>query len=394
MYLDINIKFSLTIISFFAAFVASSCSDKSGKQDDVVSVIANNAIKVPVDSILETLKVIPLEFNSDHYPQGVKSTILKDSITLIFDNKNIVYLYDSNGKYISDSSNKVGRGAGEYSIVTAMTYNKHNNCIEIATPANLLSYDHDFNLVKMRNLPTKKSEEGLDGTFFGYIYDISDHEHLLIPEGILDDNRKIIQYDSDSDKVINTVEYDKAVIADVTMQTDCFHMISDNELTFFPPGITDHIYSYNLQTGSFDKLYYIDFAPQDIDKSDLAKYSSDKEGLKQEILNSDKAVALRTMLCGNRLIIVYKDGKTLRDFHTLVWDLESNKGYTIDSYIDGNLSFPMVDYSDNGYLYSIVDKENLSQLTSGINPAKIEMPVNSIPDGSLVLLRYKLKRII
>lgn len=378
-------------ISLFAAFAASSCSDKSGKQDDVVSVVATNAIKVPVDSVLETLEVIPLEFNSDHYPQGAKSIIVTDSITLIFDNKNIVYLYDSDGKYVSDSSNKVGRGAGEYSIVTAMTYNKHNNCIEIATPANLLSYDQDFNLVKMRNLPTKKYKEGLDGMFFGYIYDISDHEHLLIPEGILDDNRKIIRYDSDSDKVINTVEYDEAVIADVTMQTDCFHRISDDELAFFPPGVSEHIYSYNLKTRSIDKLYYIDFAPQGIDKSDLAKYSSDKEVLKQEILNTDKTVALRTMISGNRITIIYKDGKTLRDFHTLIWDLESNKGYTIDSYQDGNLSFPMVDYSGNGYLYCIVDKENLSQLTSVINPNKIEMPVDSISDGSLMLLCYGLK---
>ncbi len=358
----------------------------------VITVTAKNAVNVPVDSILEELEITPLELNENHYPHGVKSVTAADSIFIVTDNKNIVYLYDKYGKYISDSANKIGKGAGEYSIVTATSYNSHNNCIEIVTPMNLLSYDKDFNLVKSCALPTKKSKDGLDGMFFGFIHDISENEHLLIPEGALDDNRKIIRYDSEKEKVISTLKYSEDVIADMTMQIDCFHNISEDELLFFPPGVSNYVYSYNLKTNTIDKRYFVNFGTNGLVKSDLEKLSIDKDRLRMEILNTEKSVPLRTMLCGNRLVIVYKDGKTPRDFHTLIWDVELDKGYVVDTYSKEKTSFPVVYYSDNTNLYGIVDKENLSQFTQGLDSAKIKSPEDSIPDGSLVILHYALKR--
>ncbi len=377
-------SYSIIAISLVVAFAAASCSDKGSSSDPIITVMANDAVNVPVDSILEELEITPLELNENHYPHGIKSITATDSIFIVSDNKNIVYLYDKYGKYISDSANKIGKGAGEYSIVTATSYNSHNNCIEIVTPMNLLSYDKDFNLVKSCALPTKKSKDGLDGMFFGFIHDILENEHLLIPEGALDDNRKIIRYDSDKEKVISTVDYD--VIVDITMQTNCFQNTSEDELLFFPPGVSNYIYSYNVRTNSIDKRYFVDFGANGFEES-----STDKDKLKMEILNTEKVVPLRTMLCGNCLVIVYKDGKTPRDFHTLIWDLESDKGYVVDSYSKEKTSFPVVYYSDNTNLYGIVDKENLSQFTQGLDTAKIKSPEDSIPDGSLIILRYSLK---
>lgn len=378
-------------ISLFITFAVTSCSDKSNNLDSVTSIAANHAVNVKVDSLLQTLDVIPLELNADHYPYGVKNMIATDSIFIIFDNKNLVYIYGKDGKYISDSANKIGRGAGEYSIVTAMSYNKYNNCIEIATPSNLLFYDKEFNLVKTCNLPTKKSKDGLDGLFFGFIHDISDHEHLLIPESILDDNRKIIHYDSDSDNVIKIVEYKQDVIVDISMQFNCFHEISENKFAFTPPGITNYIYSFNPDNGSIDKMYHINYGPNCITKSNIENISTDNERLKFDILNSDKTLPLKTMFCGNRLVIIFKDGNSLRNFHTIVWDLKNNNGYKIDTYNNNRFSFPVIDYSDNNFLYTVVDSENLPQLMQEISPSKIEIFDNSIPEGSLVLLCYRLK---
>lgn len=385
-------SYSIIAISLVVAFAATSCSDKCNFSDSVITVTAKDAVNVPVDSILEELEITPLELNENHYPHGVKSVTTADSIFIVTDNKNIVYLYDKYGKYISDSANKIGKGAGEYSIVTAMSYNAYNSCIEIVTPMNLLIYDKDFNLVKSCALPTKKSKDGLDGMFFGFIHDISENEHLLIPEGALDDNRKIIRYDSEKEKVISTLKYSEDVIADMTMQIDCFHNISEDELLFFPPGVSNYVYSYNLKTNTIDKRYFVNFGTNGLVKSDLEKLSIDKDRLRMEILNTEKSVPLRTMLCGNRLVIVYKDGKTPRDFHTLIWDVELDKGYVVDTYSKEKTSFPVVYYSDNTNLYGIVDKENLSQFTQGLDSAKIKSPEDSIPDGSLVILHYALKR--
>lgn len=385
-------SYSIIAITLIIAFAAVSCSDKCNTSESVITVMANDAINAPVDSITKELEIIPLELNENHYPHGVKSVTAADSIFIVTDNKNIVYLYDKYGKYISDSANKIGNGAGEYSIVTAMSCNAYNSCIEIVTPMNLLIYDKDFNLVKSCALPTKKSKDGLDGMFFGFIHDISENEHLLIPEGALDDNRKIIRYDSDKEKVISTLKYNEDVIADMTMQTHCFQNVSENELMFFPPGISNYIYSYNLRTNSIDKKYFIDFGTNGLVKSDISKMITDKDRLKMEILNTEKIVPLSTMLCGDRLIIVYKDGRTLRNFHTLIWDLKLGTGYVIDSYNNEKYKFPVVYYSDSTNLYGIVDRENLSQITQGIGSYKIKTPQDSIPDGSLVILRYALKR--
>lgn len=383
----------IVAISAVVGFVASSCG-KTDAADSVITVVADDAVPARVGDLLESLEVIPLEFNTDKYPHGVKSIIATDSIFIVFDNENIVYVYGNDGKYISDSANKIGRGAGEYSIVTAMAYNRYADFIEIATPANLLFYDREFNLVKKSKLPTKNTKNGFDGMFYGFIHDISSHEHLLIPEGILDDNRKIILYDSETNKVVYSVSYEKEVIADVTMQSDCFHNISENELAFFPPGITNYIYSYNLNTQAIEKAYRIDYGSDGIAEYDLRSFSDDKERLKYEIMNTDKTLPLKTMHSGNRIIIVYKDGKSMKNIHTLLWNVESGNGYIINSYTDGELSFPVVDYCDNDILYSVVDSENLSQFISEIDLAKLKMPQYSIPEGSLAILCYKLKECI
>lgn len=385
-------SYSIIAISLIVAFVATSCRDKSDSSDSVITIMANDAINTSVDSILEELEITPLELTENHYPHGIKSVTATDSIFIVTDNKNIVHLYDKYGNYLSDSANKIGKGAGEYSIVTAMSYNAYNNCIEIVTPMNLLFYDKDFNLVKSCTLPTKKSKDGLDGMFFGFIHDISEHEHLLIPEGALDNNRRIIRYDSDKKKIISTLTYNEDVIADMTMQTHCFQNMSEDELMFFPPGVSNYIHSYNLKTNKIDKKYFVDFGANGLVKSDLSKMLTDKDRLKMEILNTEKVVPLNTMLCGDRLIIVYKDGRTLRNFHTLIWNLKIGTGYVIDSYSNEKSKFPVVYYSDSTNLYGIVDRENLSQITQGIDSDKIKTPEDSIPDGSIVILRYALKR--
>lgn len=97
------------------------------------------------------------------------------------------------------------------------------------------------------------------------------------------------------------------------------------------------------------------------------------------------------MLCGDNLVIVLKRGDTLKDFITFIWNVEIGKGYVLNAYFNEKISFPIIDYSDDSGLYSIVDSENIGSLTSVISPSKVTIADSPISEGSIVLIRYVLK---
>lgn len=48
----------------------------------------------------------------------------------------------------------------------------------------------------------------------------------------MEDSRKIMVYDSESGTVIKNFEYDDYILADMTMQTNCFHDMPSGEIAF------------------------------------------------------------------------------------------------------------------------------------------------------------------
>lgn len=378
LYYRISIIMMITLI-------ANSCN-KSNRPDSIPIINLDEATDITVDSIMDKLEVIPLELGNNHYPSGFNSMWRTNDKIILIDSRNVVFVYTSDGKYLSDSTNKIGNGAGEYSIATAISYNKHSDCIEVATPTQLLFYDFKFNLIKASLLPTRRPGNGTDGVFFGFIHDISNHEHLLIPESVMEDSRKIMVYDSESGTVIKNFEYDDYILADMTMQTNCFHDMPSGEIAFFPPGITNYSFLFNPGTQTLNKQHYLDYGEKGINKSDLGNHYSNLEKLRLEVISSEKTIPLKTMLCGDNLVIVLKRGDTLKDFITFIWNVEIGKGYVLNAYFNEKISFPIIDYSDDSGLYSIVDSENIGSLTSVISPSKVTIADSPISEGSIVLI--------
>lgn len=384
-----NIQTNIHIlVKLIIILVAISCNKNNGK--DIIIVSLENATPVLTDSITENLEIIPLEIKNGHFPYGVNNIFIPKDNIIVSDNKNIIFVYNSDGKYISDSANKIGKGEGEYSIVTAISYNRHSGYIEVATPINLLFYDLHFNLVKKTKLPTKFPKSGTDGLFFGFLFDISDHEHILIPESVVDNNRKAVLFDSDTEKIIDDFAYGDDIFADMTMQNHCFYDGNDGNILFFPPGITNYVYNFDSQQKKFTEKYFIDFGKNGVSKSDL-DFGSDKEKQKSFVMSTNKAVPLRTMKCKDYILVVTKDGNSLKNFHTFVWNLESESIFRIDSYENETPAFPLIDYADNSGLYCIMDSESLSKIESAVNQTKIKRFKQEIPEGSLILLKYQLK---
>ncbi len=386
----------LTVNSFVAltfALLATGCGkNKTGNDEDHInSIVYEDATRTSIDSLIQQVDIIPLELDSAYYPYGIRQVLLANDKIIILDNKNVIFTFTNDGQYISDSNKKIGKGDGEYSILTAMTYNKFSDCIEVATPTHLLCYDENFNFIGSSELPTKIPKKDLEGMLVGNIYDISATTHLLIPESVLVDSRRILIYDSNKKKVLKEISFDQNIMSDITMQTENFYDLATDEYAFFPPAITNYTYRFNPSNSSLTKDYYLDYGSNGIKLPEAKREKSYKENLRSEIIESNALIPLKTMLSGDYLIVVLKEGNNIRDFHTLFWNRKTEKGYVIDSFKDDKPYFPILDSAFDSSLYSIVDYSNVSQLTSVIEPTKINMPKDSIPDGSYVVLRYKLK---
>lgn len=120
------IKFALVIS------VALSCDRNNDNPIETISF--DEAKDCSIDSVISKAVIIPLEIKVDNYPDGVTDMFMAADKIIVRDSRNIIFVYGSDGKLISDSSNKIGRGAGEHSVVTATSFNKYNNCLEVVTP--------------------------------------------------------------------------------------------------------------------------------------------------------------------------------------------------------------------------------------------------------------------
>lgn len=378
-------------VILLSLIVSATVSCSRNNPGTITSVDLGDAINMQIDSIMERVDVIPLEVNEENYPYGINNFYIADGNIIVVDAKNVIFVYSADGTYISDSSNKIGKGAGEYSIVTATSYNRHNKTVEVATPKQLLFYDLDFNLVRSSELPTRLPKTGTDGIMFGFIYDLSANEHLLIPESIFDGNRQMVLFDSDSGDVIKKIKYSDDIHSDITMQTKCLYDSPSGDILFFPPGISNYVFSYNKKTRKLSKQIHVDYGKDGITEKDLRGSGSDKERLKYFVMNTDKTIPLKTMLSGNNLIFVTKNGNTLKNFRTVIYNRETETAITVDSYQDGKPAFPLVDFADKDGLYCVVDIENLPAVLSSITKSKVRMPDTPVPEGCLVVVKYVLK---
>ena len=285
----------------------------------------------------------------------------------------------------------MGKGEGEYSNVTAVSFNKHNNTIEVATPLKLLSYDLNFNNIGNVDLPTKLPHGDETGRFFGSIYDISHDQHLLIPICLANDFRQIYSYNSSLKKLSGKVDFGDDILDNTTMQSQCFQPLSTDTLIFFPPGISNYIYTFTPSTNELHKYLQMTFGANGITETELRQFNSDEDSLMDYILNTEKAIPLKSMAYKNYILTIIKIGRTLDNWYTIVWNPTTRKAYRLNVSVNDKTSFPIFDYVDNKGIYSIVDSDTFQEITKTFNPTKIKTDSLEIPDGSFVVLKYRLK---
>ncbi len=379
----------LLLLLLSITFVAPSCN----KSNDInlISIDFNDAKVENIDNIVESVEIIPLQSQEGHYPMGIMSLIVEDSLLIIKDYRNVIHVYSSHGKHISDSSRQIGNGEGEYSILTAFSYNKHSNTIEIATPLHMMVYDLNFNFSHSVKLPTKMPVNNEESFFIAEIYDLSSNKHFFIPTSQSENNRQVVYFDSSTEEVKNNYNFSDGVLTDISMQDHSFFKQNNDEVLFFPPGTTEYAYSINPSTFTVKKILKISYGNNGISKSDIDNLGSNNEGIRNLLLSSEKDTPLRILSCGEKIIIVTKNGNSLKNVKTTFYNTITKSLTAVNNFDEGAYTFPLIEFSDSAFLYAYADNVNLPSYLKNISKNKIQSTENNISDGEFALLKYKLK---
>jgi len=142
-----RILFFLLIASFLGFY---SCSSSNSSEDnimiDVESVVGKGSIHKASDFIKE-IKYIPLETNSNSMVGDISNLIVMNNKMYVRDNKNVITIFDMNGKYLN-TLNRVGRGPEEYMAISDFEVASNGNIFIASRQEGLVEYGADLKFIR------------------------------------------------------------------------------------------------------------------------------------------------------------------------------------------------------------------------------------------------------
>lgn len=375
------------IVAIFAVLV--SC----GSKQESVQVESKYDLSDPEDGaisdVFNNVEAVPLLFEGEHYPKNIMKATVADDYVFIYDINGTLYIFSKEGRYIADSSNKIGQGPGEYSIMMDYSWNPYSKLIEILTPNRLIFYDKDFNFVKSCPVPSNIKKE----VIFGQVEDLSVNEHVLLPTGVSKDPYRICFFDSDTQKITREFSYEKDVIAPTGMSTrTLFH--EGDSIMFCPPVMTGYVYGISdneLKSPVIEFMY----GKNTISESDVKQHDSSEEDLRNYLVTSKKNIPMSTLITSRKIFTTLKHGNKITDTYVVATDRSSHESLSLNiNSSDGNEKiFPFIYDVDSGHAYSIVDKATLLDSPKLMldNAERIAKLISNIDDEDFVLLKYEVK---
>lgn len=376
---------------FLRTFILFCLFCSCHKDENVATINLGEAEIAEDTSLVSHVEIIPLENKEDIYVPDVNILYASSDKYVFSDSKNVIYIYDKKGNYISCSANNIGKGPDEYSIVTAFSYNPYSKLIEVVTPRHLLFYNDRFKLERKIELPTKASSNGKIFIFYGHIYDLTDHTHILIPTAISEGNTNVFFYDSLTGKITEKCDFSEALVANINMQTQCFTKTSNATISFAPPFVCKYLYSYDKKKNTFSKTYQIKIGKDGISEADIKQFGDDEDKTQSYLLNCKKDIPVCQLETAKYIISVVKNGNNLRNWHTSFYNKEKKMASKIPLFVNKSMSFPIIKSSDGKCLYCSIDGEALSPLLKHLETKGVSVSFTNIKKADWYILRYSLK---
>ena len=381
-------KLILTL-SLLLILGVSSCQKNEDNTLEVIKLEATTDLSEK--QLFTKVEAVALVCNDGEYLSDIDKLIPIGDYMVACDRNNVIYVFTKDGKMISNSKNKIGHGANEYSIVTAFTFNPYSKSVEVLTPRDMLIYDIHFKLKNKVKLPTNMDSKGKDIIFFGSIFDLSENQHVLIPSSVSKNNTQAILFDSSDANIVKSSNFEEDAFKDVNMQNQSFFRDGDEALAFVPPFKTDYVYSFDKDNFSFVKKYQFERGAEALKKEDYKQFENDERKLLSFCLNTDKEIPVSCFDTSGNVVVVMKKGRKLSDWFTLFYDKSSKQVARVNQFTDKKMSFPLVKYADVNCLYASVDDKALDGILDHLNKQGVKVEVNKQEKGSSYVLKYYLK---
>ena len=143
----------------FLCIVLLGCANINKRTDTISDIIPVDLEgKDPLTSVVEQIQIIPLQTDTNcllrnpHY-LSYNREIQKH----LFEDKNIIYVYNPDGTLYSSSAKQLGEGPEQYLSLCDAAYNKYTKSIDILTTEDdIYVYTPDFKFISKKKLPETK----------------------------------------------------------------------------------------------------------------------------------------------------------------------------------------------------------------------------------------------
>lgn len=326
---------SMGYITLLMAFLLlmSSCTTKVKKENMNGNHINLNLDKIETPQfkdIFESIEICPLETKSTsligNFFNMKKAFYVPNKYYVVIDDNYVVNVFNLKGEFISNSSNKIGKGPEEYYILQDITYNDINNTIDILDPfGNITVYDTNFDFISKYKIESKPKDR------FRRIFALNENQYILSDNT---DKGSFIIYDLDSKETIKRIEY-PGLIAEVTSIESPFNFSGD-KLYFTPPEVNNQLFTFDTDKMDLIPIHYINGGDKCIEKSDLDQFESLQERSEFIFRDSRKYTPINR-ICNEKYVI--STFIKQQNIYVNIYNIENqqNRTYRKDRNINPNL---------------------------------------------------------
>ena len=157
------------------------------------------------------------------------------------------------------------------------------------------------------------------------------------------------------------------------MQDHCFFK-SYNSILFTPPLLSKYIFevrpedNYNLKP-----IYEYEYMADGEDFNKLINFKETNEKNAYQLLMSDLPIPIRTVITDKYIIEIVKQSNDVKNMYALFYDRLSGNVKKIHLYSDNIPVFPLPGYSDNKYVYSVLEGNKVKDFIKYIEQQDIKI---------------------
>lgn len=380
-------------LMFAVQLLWSGCSGEADSAPAEEFYNLGEADQGEIEDVFTSVELTPLEFAGEYYPVQVKRVKVADGYIFVEDIKSNLYMFDSNGKYLSCSASMRGQGPGEFAVVMDIDWNPFEKTLEVLTPSKLMRYDINMNYIDEKTLPTKIPENKKDVFLLGDLDVLSPSQRLMSPTAFCKNPGRLCVYDVEQQEIVDEIDFSDDIIAYGTMQYDVAQRQPDGTILCTPALQTQLVYELDTAQIKLNKKIEYTLGSKGLSKQDIENVSGTPEKQSEFLMNSESHIPIRTLVCSDRMLTLVKFGNGLRKFYTVVTDRRTGDMKAVN-FFDGNeRTFPMIECIDSAYAYAVAEKEVLMGSPRLLldKSADVDSIDEAIEDESLVLLKYKFK---